>query len=119
MSTLSISRERVRQILVRNKVRTAALREQKVPALCRVCGLPLKRGTTQGLKGQRASIHKTCHTDFVLTFICSVCGKPFQLKNSVFKARMKHRKVHQIFCSNTCWGSYAGSHYGVRMSAHG
>lgn len=100
---IPISRERVRQILARANVATAA---ERVRVFCGVCGKPLKRAELK-----HCSRHCR-HQSSITKAVCSNCGKVFELIKSQFAARKKRHLSNYFFCSKVCYGQWFGKNYG-------
>ena len=106
-----VSRERVRQILIRAGENTAGVRSS-IP--CVYCGKPLPPGHIKYCSLE-------CRVKATnITIECPVCGKLFTRTKSSLLYRLNHKQrvngktVQHIFCSEKCRGVYAGNNYGFK-----
>jgi len=89
---LSISRERVRQIL---KTEGFPTRVKPYYGDCKVCGRDLK-------SGRKAYCSYACRsTDCRISFRCDYCGQTKEVLQSVFNAQKK-RGYKFMYCSISC-----------------
>ncbi len=103
-----ISRERVRQIIRANNLivgpkqrRLATFRKP-----CPDCGKSILRRHLRCM--DCLIISNTVH------LICMICDKPYTRRKADVTATERRRgKINA--CSRSCWGKYAGSHYGFRV----
>jgi len=95
------SRERIRQILVKQGLPTIGIIPKNK---CLLCNKEIEKGSRFCRK-----CYSKVHT---LTAYCDNCGKPITRKRSYILA--KNKKHH--FCDKKCQGQYAGRNYGFRVN---
>jgi len=80
---------------------------------CIGCGRPIERYDG---KGNHTGIYCLECRERIhhITLRCGQCGNKFRLDMSVYRIRLKRRRVPLFFCGNKCWGKYAGLNYGIR-----
>lgn len=110
-----ISRERVRQILYRNKVRTSRLSTRKTYT-CNHCGNQFKSSNP------RMFCSIKCYSNSRRVWlICSECGGLIHRMQSLMY-RYDNPKVHRdkntVFCNRVCQGKYLGKHYGFPIQVN-
>lgn len=110
---LGISRERVRQLLTRESLRTRAMTRASNPPVCQACGKALYPYAKRRLRG---NICATCWKKAVT--VPRVCQNPACGKEFLFPlARLLNSKVNANyrpgrFCSHACAGVEIGKLYG-------
>ena len=98
-SQIGVSRERVRQILKRAGLPTKFLFD---PPQCKSCGQPLPGNIRKSglcLRCLIASRHPRVYT----TFICEICGRPFERRMGEVKRAQEHG-FRIRWCSKACQG---------------
>ena len=99
--TLGISRERVRQILNEEGMRTAFPQKEFI---CNQCGITF---TTKGSSAKFCSMK--CYSDSTrVPIICDECGILFHTLRSALIGRYRNRKTDGLYCSKRCWGKVFG-----------
>ena len=94
-----ITRERVRQILLHDKLPTAAIIEKRI-IYCLNCGKETPNAKFCNQECRYAYYH--------IEVLCSQCSKMFSLCQSSLIVRTKRSKTGLLFCSKQCWGKWLG-----------
>ena len=72
---VGVTRERVRQVLLKHLLPTTAVTVAKAVRRCKVCYKPITRN------GSKHYCSMACLTkDHQVSLVCSVCGKPFKIR---------------------------------------
>ena len=108
---LGISRERVRQLLSKEKglysIGTAKnpLHYQTYGLLCPECG---------GLKEKKSKKCQVCNATLVVDLVCTYCGKSFERRAALQAIQDKRLPNHgeNTFCGNSCQGKWAAANFG-------
>jgi len=91
---IGVSRERVRQILVRLDLPT------RIPVeplnWCCFCVKPIREG--------RLYCNRICHKRaHRVQLVCRACGVPFFVRLAAYRVRSERSKVVGLWCSRVCW----------------
>lgn len=110
--SLGVSREAIRQMLKKLRLETVGYREYYC---CETCGVRIHGFTTKGKYAPRFCSFTCLSMAHTAEVECSQCHTLFFISFSDLKARRRNNKLGLLFCSRECWGSYAGTHYGLCM----
>ena len=106
---VGISRERVRQILKSEKMRTKIPTKSKTYT-CAVCGKKFSLSPSDIIRGCTGlCCSRQCRTKYcAITFICEVCGREFTCPQSevLYHARNPNGPKRGRFCSKQCQGKW-------------
>tara|TARA_R110002020_G_C15760174_1_gene727030 strand:- start:40 stop:519 length:480 start_codon:yes stop_codon:yes gene_type:complete len=108
-----LTRERIRQLINENNLRTAPARQKPDRRKsCRYCGELVSSTKTPKSGMQYHNSHKLCrkehHESLWLTIPCSHCDKDIQIRKS--DRRLKSRKMDYLFCNHRCAAKYRIEH---------
>lgn len=107
-NNLNCSREYVRLVLQYAGLPTKRLKQQCV---CIQCGEPIScYNTTELCRNCYANSHR-------VVLKCMWCGMNYTVVKSVYKTRQERHKHN--FCSKSCLGKFAGTHYGFGAKTNG
>jgi len=106
---LGISRERVRQHLIKLGLPTMVLYKPQVIKHCQECGNNLSRATAGNLCNTCLNRHK--HEESLVMVICTQCGKETHKGGSRYRRGIKLGYKHW-FCDKKCQGRWVGLNYG-------
>ena len=93
---VGVSRERVRQILVRLDLPTSFPREPT--NWCCFCVKPIREGRLYCNQKCNERAHRA-------QVVCRACGAGFSLRLSAYHARSRRSKVDGLWCSRACWNN--------------
>ncbi len=93
---VGVSRERVRQILVRFDLPTRILKEPT--NWCCFCVKPIPKA--------KLYCSRYCHErGHKVQVVCRACGVEFTLRLSVYHVRSRRSKAGGLWCSRACWSA--------------
>jgi len=98
---IGVSREYVRQILVKLGLPTRFIQSSR---LCRNCGAKINKQSISGL------CFKCLRESHRATLTCDECGKEYKVLRSVVRAMAKRGYKHN-FCGRPCLNRYASRTY--------
>lgn len=114
---VNLSRERVRQILVREKLSTRA---QKQSLHCRYCGAEItyKNAYAARIKKNFVDLCSKCHRKYeLLTMLeCEECKVHFLRRTSLVVYMFGVRNYQHVWCSKHCQGVWVGKNHGFNAS---
>ena len=101
---LGLTRERVRQILGKEGIKTA--RKPRAGIFCKSCGKSLHDARAKGPLCLSCIVRSS-----IVTLTCAYCSKAFPRTRRSIKPGKKRGQIN-FYCSRRCWGKVAGKLYG-------
>ncbi len=129
---VGVTRERIRQLLEKHAVTKPSFYTEKQVARLIGCSTwflcnlrrrgvinPKRSGhllySVDDLTEARRALDEYRQEHSPITLKCKQCGRDFQLKPSLYRARLRRRKFPGFFCSRRCMGKWSGAQYGFRV----
>lgn len=112
-----VTRERVRQVINKNKLQNYPGRQKPDKGNKRITCSYCNEKVELGKSNQPRKAHPECVENAVWSEpTCHVCNKPFKIRTKVLNRIMARRTSawtkDVVFCSKHCYGSYWGSLFG-------